>query len=204
MKLIKRIKNKKIILALFLMISSIVICTLKYTNLFYKKINENKLISNYYEEQKQLKEDIKSDINIKVNNDNKYIAVLKIPKINLEKGLSEKNSYYNNVNRNIEILKESDNPETINGNIILASHSGNSVISYFKNLHKLTLNDEIIIIYKGFSYKYKIVNIYEIEKNGKANIIRNTQKNTLTLITCKRTTNNQIVIISELIEKEEN
>ena len=44
------------------------------------------------------------------------------------------------------------------------------------------------------------VNSYEIEKNGYAHIVRNAEKSTLTLITCKHNTNKQIVVIWELVE----
>ena len=43
------------------------------------------------------------------------------------------------------------------------------------------------------------MNIYEIEKTGKANIVRNGNKTTLTLITCKGNEDKQLVVISELI-----
>ena len=41
--------------------------------------------------------------------------------------------------------------------------------------------------------------MYDIEKTGTANIIRNKEKTTLTLITCRHNTNKQIVVICELI-----
>ena len=56
----------------------------------------------------------------------------------------------------------------------------------------------VSIDYKGKSYNYKVVNIYDIEKNGIAKIIRDTNKTTLTLITCRHNTQKQIVIICEL------
>ena len=129
-----------------------------------------------------------------------YVAVIKIPKIGLEKGLCEKGSYCNNVNRNIQILKESTYPDIANGNFILAGHSGSGRISYFRNLYKLSQDDEVSIFYQGKEYKYKVVNMYDIEKNGTANIIRNKEKTTLTLITCRHNTNKQIVVICELVE----
>ena len=128
-----------------------------------------------------------------------YIAVIKIPKIGLEKGLCEKGSYCNNVNRNIQILKESTYPDIANGNFILAGHSGTGRVSYFRNLYKLEQDDEVSIFYQGKEYKYKVVNIYDIEKTGIANIVRNKEKTTLTLITCRHNTNKQIVVICELI-----
>lgn len=129
-----------------------------------------------------------------------YVAVIKIPKIGLEKGLCEKGSYCNNVNRNIQILKESTYPDIANGNFILAGHSGSGRISYFRNLYKLSQDDEVSVFYQGKEYKYKVVNMYDIEKTGTANIIRNKEKTTLTLITCRHNTNKQIVVICELVE----
>ena len=132
-----------------------------------------------------------------------YVAVLKIPKINFEKGLCEKGSYCNNVNRNVQILDEASYPNVENGNFILAGHSGSGRTAYFKNVDKLKNDDEIIVVYKGYEYKYKIVNIYDIDKTGNANIIRNKGKTTLTLITCRHNTDKQIIVISELIERNE-
>ena len=106
-----------------------------------------------------------------------------------------------NVNRNILVVKESDMPDKDKGNVILAGHSGNGRTAYFKNLHKLERDDEVSIFYNGSEYKYKVVNQYDIEKTGTANIVRNAEKSTLTLITCRHNTNKQIIYICELVEK---
>lgn len=132
-----------------------------------------------------------------------YVAVLKIPKINFEKGLCDKGTWCNNVNRNVQILDEASYPNIENGNFILAGHSGSGRTAYFRNVDKLKIDDEIIVIYKCYEYKYKIVNTYDIEKTGNANIIRNKGKTTLTLITCRHNTDKQIIVISELIERNE-
>ena len=143
-------------------------------------------------EEPQKVEEVKEQI--KIN----YIAVLKIPKINLERGLVDPNSYLNNVNHNLEILEGSNMPDQKNSNLIIAGHSGSARISFFRNLNKLTLNDEIFVDYKNDTYKYKVVDIYEIEKTGTAEIIKNKNKTTITLITCKHNTNKQIIVIAEL------
>ena len=127
-----------------------------------------------------------------------YIAVLKIPKINLEKGLVAKDSKYNSINYGVEILKESDSPDVINGNVILAAHSGTANISYFRNLDKINVGDEAIIYYQGKTYNYRFVKIYDVEKTGKAKIDRDNTTSTLTLVTCRHNTNKQIILIAEL------
>lgn len=132
-----------------------------------------------------------------------YIAVLEIPTINLKRGLVSKTDKNNNVNRNIKILKESDMPDIENGNFILASHSGTSRVSFFRYLNKVKENDLIFIYYKNIKYTYKVVHTHLEVRDGDINIVRNKNKTSLTLTTCSQEKKgNQIVIISELINKE--
>lgn len=131
-----------------------------------------------------------------------YIGFLKIDKINLNVGLVSKNSYYNNVNRNVEILKPSDYPDVVNGNLILASHSGTSKISYFKHLYKLSLNDVASVHFGEYVYHYKIVDIYNVPKTGSLQIKRDFSKTVMTLITCTKDSKTlQTVYILELFSK---
>ena len=207
-------KGQLLIVGSFLIIIGIGILGGKVVNNYLDKKQEQDLINNFYEQQEEYVVDVpvmeeelvKEEV---VEQEEKketttptinYIAVIKIPKIGLEKGLASKGSYWNNVNRNIEILSESDMPDVENGNVILAGHSGNSGVSYFRKLNKLQNDDTVSIVYNGKEYKYKMVNSYEIEKNGYAHIVRNAEKSTLTLITCKHNTNKQIVVICELVE----
>ncbi|MBQ8424455.1 MAG: sortase [Clostridia bacterium] len=207
-------KGQLLIVGSFLIIIGIGILGGKIVNNYLDKKQEQDLIKDFYEQQEEYvvdvpvmeeelieeevveQEEMKETTTPAIN----YIAVIKIPKIGLEKGLASKGSYWNNVNRNIEILSESDMPDVENGNVILAGHSGNSGVSYFRKLNKLQNDDIVSIVYNGKEYKYKMVNSYEIEKNGYAHIVRNAEKSTLTLITCKHNTNKQIVIICELVE----
>ena len=128
-----------------------------------------------------------------------YVGTLEIPKINLNKGFTAIDSPYNTVNKNIEVVKNSNYPDVSKGNFILAAHSGNSYLAYFKNLYQLTLGDKANINYKNYRYTYKIVNIYQQEKTGKIAIYRDLNKNTLTLITCtKDSKTKQTIYILEL------
>ena len=207
-------KGQLLIVGSFLIIIGIGILGGKIVNNYLDKKQEQDLINNFYEQQEEYVVDVpvmeeelveeevveqeeKKETTTPTIN---YIAVIKIPKIGLEKGLASKGSYWNNVNRNIEILSESDMPDVENGNVILAGHSGNSGVSYFRKINKLQNDDNVSIVYNGKEYKYKMVNSYEIEKNGYAHIVRNAEKSTLTLITCKHNTNKQIVVICELVE----
>ena len=161
---------------------------------------EEQAIEEYYniEETVSTEEPEKIEV-VKEQKKTNYIAILKIPKINLERGLVDPNSYLNNVNYNLEIVKGSDMPDVNNGNMIIAGHSGTARISYFRNLNRLDIDDLIIIDYNFNSYKYKVVDIYDIEKTGYAEISKENNTTTLTLITCRHNTSKQIVIIAKQI-----
>ncbi len=133
------------------------------------------------------------------NINDEYLFILEIPKINLKKGIYSYESKNNNVNKNIMILKQSDMPDVDKGNILLASHSGNSNVSHFKNLDNLKYNDILYIYYKGYKYMYRVNNVYKQEKKGYINVSREINKSTLTLITCDKTNKNyQLVFICYL------
>ena len=198
----KRNKSWLIIIGSFLILGGAGLIGYDYYSNKLMDNEENKAIEEFYqvEEVEEIIEEPKEEEVKEEKQEEKinYIAVLKIPKIKLVRGLVDRNSYLNNVKYNVEILKDSASPEEQNGNVILAAHSGNARISYFRNLDKLVLGDDISLEYKSTIYKYKIVDIYLIDKTGTAEIIRNKNKNTLTLITCKHNTNKQIIIIAEL------
>lgn len=174
--------------------------------------------SNYEEPKDKIDKDIMSITNNQTNNqinnnkvvnkknnninDTNYIAKIIIPKINLNQKLFDKNSSYNNVNKNIQILKESTMPDIENSNLILASHSGNSKVAYFTNLKDLSLGDSVFIEYKNFNYEYCVYKIVVVDKDGKIEIGKNSKDNYLTLITCKLGTNKQYVIICKLKRKQ--
>ncbi len=165
---------------------------------------EQEAIKNFYIEQQEVvvednqNDHLKDENQAQKTNKIEYIAVIKIPKINLIRGLVDRNSYLNNISYNVEILDDSNMPDEENGNVILAAHSGNASISYFQDLDKLVVGDKVTIDYKGKTYNYKVVRIYDIEKKGTLNLNRNNDISTLTLITCRHNTNNQIIVICEL------
>lgn len=205
MGMLKERKSKKnllIIIGSLFIFTGITIILYPLINNKYIDIKEEKAIKEYYIEEVNIAEEIQEPEieEVKPKKEINYIGILKIPKINLERGLVDRNSYLNNVNYNIQILSNSSMPDEKNGNVILAAHSGNGRTAFFKNIDKLVINDEVIIDYKNKTYKYKIIDIYDIEKTGKAKIIRNNNVNTLTLVTCRHNTNNQIIVICELKE----
>ena len=129
-----------------------------------------------------------------------YIGQLSIPKIRFKRGFVKKESKYNNIEYNVTIAKEADYPDVKNGNFILMAHSGDAYISYFAYLYKLNVGDQAFVTYGGNTYKYQIVNIYNVPKTGAVTIHRNLDRTTLTLITCtKNSDTEQTVYIAEMI-----
>ena len=128
------------------------------------------------------------------------MAVLEIPKINLKRGIYPKESKENTVKKNIELLSDSNMPDKENGNFILAGHNGTSKVSYFNKLGQLKKGDIAYIYYNGLKYSYELINSYEVKKTGEVEIIRDKEKTTLTLITCKHNFEIQMIYIFELIE----
>lgn len=212
MELIKKEKTNKrylliILIGIFFFLFGIFFFTYDYyqkekqNNIEREKIEEFFEIDEQEEVQEELIPDNEKDSNNEVKEEN-YIGILEIPKINLKKGLVDKNSSSNNVNKNIYTLKETTLPdEQLNSHIILAAHSGNSYISYFKNLKKLDMKDKVYFYYKNVKYIYEISNKYEIDKTGTTEL-KITNKSDITLITCISGTNKQVVYVANLIDKE--
>lgn len=165
---------------------------LDYQKGIEEKNSNEELLVKYYEknvESNNLKEEyLKKE---------EYIAVLEIPKINFKRGLFSKKSHYNDLDKNIVFLDKSDMPHVDNSRVIIAGHSGDTSNSYFKFLYKLKLKDTIHLYFDGFKYTYKVSDIYEIKKTGQMAVESNTDKKTLTLVTCKGS-DKQLVIISTL------
>ena len=190
--MLKKLKISKFIMSYLLILTGLSIIGIKRIS----ELKNDYLYLNYNDFRRNFSQSLNRNIDKAQFID--YVAYLKIPKINLNKGLLDKESVLNVVDKNIQIIKESDMPDIVNSNLILAAHSGNSDVSYFKDLYKLDINDNIYIEYNGKQYEYKIVNYYIVEKTGFINIIRNKDKTTLTLITCVENTNKQLVIICEI------
>ena len=131
--------------------------------------------------------EIKSDI----YNQN-YFFDLCISKINLNEKVYRYNDKNNNVDKGIYLVKDYDF-NSLSGSLILASHSGNSSISHFKNLDLLKKEDIIKVVYNSNIYYYKVIDIYKIEKTGKFKYVNEDQ--VIYLITCDKKNNKQQDVI---------
>lgn len=201
-------KNKKelikIIGLLLITLSSFFLIFKNFHNEKLNQVNEDKIEEFFFEEETKIDNNTSIPVEGRkeVIYDYNYFAVLEIPSINLKRGLVEQNSKYNNIKYNIKIIDGSDLPDVEKGNLILASHNGASYISYFKNLDKLCIGDSIYVYYDNYKYEYHLNNMYEVSKNGSVSISRDNNKTTITLITCKKNTDNvQTVYVGYLENK---
>jgi len=215
-------KNQKIIFSFIILFVGILIFASEYfkskkiqvydyiNELYYSEIvsidEEVEEVTETIVEEENNEEESVEDTRYEFTNtesDMVYVGYLSIPNINLKKGFTEKTSKYNTVSRNVQILNASDYPDKEYGNVILAAHSGNSSVSYFNKLYLLNKGDLAYIDYNNIKYTYKIVEIYTVPKTGKAEVKRNKNASTLTLITCtKDDKTTQTIYILELIGKE--
>lgn len=208
-KVKKQRRNKRYSILINMGISLLFLSTTYFLYTYYQRKQQDNIDNQKIEEffdneyiEDETIEEIEEEQPIVKERVVKYIGVLEIPKINLKKGIVDKNSSDNNVNKNIYIIKETTLPdEQINSHIILAAHSGNSYISYFKNLKKLDMKDTIYFYYKEVKYIYEVSNKYEIEKTETTEL-KQTNISDITLITCISGTNKQVVYVATLVGYE--
>ena len=127
----------------------------------------------------------------------KPIGNLTINKINLSQDIYSINSKENTIEKNIELLRESEDL------IIIAAHSGSGKIAYFNNLNKLDINDEIVLKLNKNTYTYKVKDYWEQKKNGYINISKEEQDQ-LILTTCSPNHNDYQLIVNCIKKKESN
>ena len=180
------IKKKKILIIIILILISLTLAIPRY----YQTDTLKNKAKNYFTSL------IRNPSRIPTN----HIAILEIEKLNLKQAIYPRTSEENTVAKNVELIEKSTMPDQPNSNFILAAHSGNTKIAYFKNLDELTLGDTAKIYYNNQTYTYQLINIYPEEKDGNITIRRQKNKSHLTLITCSKTKDHiQDIYILELI-----
>lgn len=184
-------KKKIIKISLTVFISTIIFISIYYLSIYYENKKEEILIKEYFNTT------INDNSYQKINKDN-YIGILEIPAINLRKGFYNIDNKNNNVNKNIQVLEKSSMPDKEHSLLAIAGHSGNGRKSFFKDLYKLSINDEIIIYYNNNEYFYKINNIYEEEKDGTIEIKKDDYSK-LVLTTCNQEDRTKQIVIEAFL-----
>lgn len=130
------------------------------------------------------------------------VAKLIIKKIGVENNLYDIGTKENVVDKNITILKESTFPDKEESILFIAAHSGDGKVAYFKNLDHLEIKDLVEFIYHDDKYIYKVVNMYEKQKDGYIELNR-ISKHQLVLTTCSPKNKGMQLIINTILLKKE-
>lgn len=135
----------------------------------------------------------------KISYEDEINFVLDIPSISLNESVYNYSSKYNDVDKGLYLATDVNLQEKFP--IIIASHSGNSKISYFKNLYKLKENDVVKIHKDNYIYVYKIKESYSIFKNGSFKY--KDESDVLYLITCSKKDKSKQIVYKAYKEKVE-
>lgn len=198
--------NKLFIISIINLVIGITLFTYNSVYDYYLNNLDKNKVDNYINDSKIKVNVVSIDNENTINNEevNNYLGVISIPKINLEQGFYDIDNPMNNVDKNIELISNSNMPDVENGTLILAAHSGNDRVSYFNKLYKLNIDDEIEIIYNKSKYLYKLIDIYEVEKTGSITLHNINNITSLVLVTCSNFNDNlQVVYISRLVNVSE-
>lgn len=201
-----RKSNKLFIISVINLVIGITLFTYNSVYDYYLNMLDKNKVDNYISDSKIKVNIVSIDNENTINNEevNNYLGVISIPKINLEQGFYDIDNPMNNVDKNIELISNSNMPDVENGTLILAAHSGNDRVSYFNKLYKLNIDDEIEIIYNKSKYLYKLIDIYEVEKTGSITLHNINNITSLVLVTCSNFNDNlQVVYISRLVNVSE-
>lgn len=171
-------------------------------NIFYKESEVEESENTTQEEVTENVEQSQSSEQVPINDE--YIGYLEIPKIRLKKGFVRKESKNNDVEKNIFLVDASDYPDKEKGNLIIAGHSGTGWKAFFNDLYQLRIEDLAYVTYKNKRYTYKIEDIYTQKKTGTIELYRDSNRNTLTLVTCTNQDNNSQTVYIAYLEKVEN
>ena len=119
--------------------------------------------------------------------------VLVIPKITFVKAYFPNDMENNNLETGImSIYPINDGP------LLLASHSGNGLHSYFRRLEELEVNDEFYLREDNLEKKYQIIEKEYKDKDGKLNV--KSDNNIVILLTCsKKIKDKQVYFIGQKV-----
>ena len=171
-----------------------IVFSLLFVNIFWGFNNS------YISNSSVTNDSIVSEVNVKniLNNSDDAIAELIISKINLKQKVYNVGNAKNSINKNVTILNKNGISDLNDGLLFLAAHSGNSKVSFFKNLHKLKVDDAIDLYYNGKNYHYYVVSTQEEQQSGFIHVTRDSLSKYLVLTTCSSKKGYQLTVVALL------
>lgn len=177
----------KMVGILLILFSALYLIIIYYKELSVKNKN-NILLKSFFKEYNNDGNKVERQIS-------NYFMVIEIPKINLKQGFFKIDDKRNNIDENIMILNGSRLTDDEVNLLILVSHSGSASNAYFKDIYKLTFNDEVFIYYNNKKLVYEVSRVYTKYKQDVFSI-NESDYNKLILITCL---NKEKYLITECI-----
>lgn len=123
------------------------------------------------------------------------IAVLQIPSQGI-KGVVKEGTDNQTLKNYIGMFKGAAMPGQV-GNFSVAAHN-NIYTEIFRNLNKVNIGDEVKVITKTATYTYKITSKQTVSPTS-IEVINNSDKREITLITCNYNASARIVLKGELV-----
>ena len=89
-----------------------------------------------------------------------------------------------------------------NGNFSLAGHSSYRYNEVFNELHKIKLNDEIIIKTLNNEFTYIVKDIYEVNPEDTFVLEQDNEIKELTIVTCTNKGKDRLIVKAQILEAE--
>ncbi|EJT6171850.1 class D sortase [Clostridium perfringens] len=127
----------------------------------------------------------------------KGIAILNIPKINLEIGIIE-GVRYEDIKYVVGHFPGSPMPGE-KGNFSIAGHRISYFGQAFKDIDKLEKGDKVKVTYNGKEYTYEVTDMYEVTPD-ETEALNPTKDATITIVTCTTDAKNRVIVKGKLVE----
>ncbi|GAA0120222.1 class D sortase [Clostridium perfringens] len=127
----------------------------------------------------------------------KGIAILNIPKINLEIGIIE-GVRYEDIKYVVGHFPGSPMPGE-KGNFSIAGHRISYFGQAFKDIDKLEKGDKVKVTYNGKEYTYEVTYMYEVTPD-ETEALNPTKDATITIVTCTTDAKNRVIVKGKLVE----
>lgn len=184
-----------------LIIVGLLICVGSLSIKGYSKYLENKATKSFEEKiDKNTKESKEDDFtNVKAGDE---IAIINIPSIKLNTVVVE--SIEKQYLKHYVCHFENSAMPGQYGNFSLAGHSSYRYNEVFNELHKISLEDEIIIKTLNNEFTYVLKDIFEVDPEDTYVLDQDNEKKELTIVTCTNNGKNRLIVKAEIAEDENN
>ena len=115
-------------------------------------------------------------------------------------------SFEEKIDKNAKESKEDDftNVKAGDGNFSLAGHSSYRYNEVFNELHKINLDDEIIIKTLNNEFTYVVKDIFEVNPEDTFVLDQDNEIKELTIVTCTNKGKDRLIVKAEIVEEKNN